>query len=143
VLVDVNILVSYLLPSRHPGAVEAVVEGALQHAFTLLLPPEVVEEFTNVVATKPYLAQRIRPEDAAGLMRALTLVAEAVPAISTETTIAVRDPKDDYLLAYAVVGQADYLVTGDRDLLALGEVEGVKIVTAMGFLEALGGPPPE
>ena len=48
-----------------------------------------------------------------------------------------RDRKDDYLLAYAVVGRADYLVTGDRDLLVLGEVEGVRIVSPAGFVGAL------
>jgi predicted nucleic acid-binding protein len=41
------------------------------------------------------------------------------------------------LLAYAVVGEADYLVTGDDDLLVLGEVAGVKIVTPRQFLTVL------
>ena len=38
-------------------------------------------------------------------------------------------PKDDYLLAYGLMGGADYLVTGDEDLLTLGDVEGLKIVS--------------
>jgi predicted nucleic acid-binding protein len=44
-----------------------------------------------------------------------------------------RDIKDDYLLAYALVGRADYLVTGGEDLLVLGDVEGVKIVRPAEF----------
>lgn len=48
-----------------------------------------------------------------------------------------RDPEDDYLLAYALVGKADYLVTGDRDLLVLGSVGKTKIVTAQQFLDEL------
>jgi predicted nucleic acid-binding protein len=48
-----------------------------------------------------------------------------------------RDPQDDYLLALAVVHEADYLVTRDRDLLDLGEVVGVKIVDPVTFLALL------
>ena len=48
-----------------------------------------------------------------------------------------RYPKDDYLLACAVVGLADYIVTGDDDLLVLKEVEGVKMVSAREFWEIL------
>lgn len=40
----------------------------------------------------------------------------------------LRDPKDAHILAAAVVSQCDAVVTGDRDLLALGEVEGVQII---------------
>ena len=42
-------------------------------------------------------------------------------------------------MAYAVVGQADYLVTGDRDLLALGKVEGVEIVSLAAFASMIEG----
>jgi hypothetical protein len=50
-----------------------------------------------------------------------------------------RDPKDDYLIAYALVGAADYRVTGDRDLLVLGQVDDVKIVTPRAFATLLEG----
>jgi len=40
--------------------------------------------------------------------------------------------RDDYLVAYALVGGADYLVTGDADLLVLARVGEVKIVTPPG-----------
>lgn len=46
----------------------------------------------------------------------------------------VRDPKDDPILATAILGQCTYLVTGDDDLLVLGSVKGVKIITVNTFL---------
>lgn len=46
-----------------------------------------------------------------------------------------RDPNDDFILECAVVGRADLIVTGDKDLLSLGEYEGVRIVTARQYLE--------
>lgn len=49
------------------------------------------------------------------------------------------DPKDNPILATAIVGQAFHLVSGDKaDLLALGRVQGVEIVTAQIFVEAVG-----
>lgn len=48
-----------------------------------------------------------------------------------------RDPKDDYLIAYAVIGEADYLVTGDKDLLVLEQIAGVTIVTPARFADLL------
>jgi predicted nucleic acid-binding protein len=48
-----------------------------------------------------------------------------------------RDPDDDYLLGCAEAGAADYLVTGDEDLLAVGRFRGLAIVTAREFLSIL------
>lgn len=55
--------------------------------------------------------------------------------IETDETIAVcRDPKDDKLLELAVGGNADFLVTGDKDLLILNPFRGVEIITPRVFL---------
>lgn len=50
------------------------------------------------------------------------------------------DPDDDHLLETALEGRAAFLVTGERHVLALGQYEGVRIVTAREFLEILGKP---
>lgn len=46
-------------------------------------------------------------------------------------------PEDDLILATAVSGAVDYLVTGDKGLLAVGRHRGVTLLTARGFLEVL------
>ena len=48
-----------------------------------------------------------------------------------------RDPDDNRILEAAVAGAADYIVTGDQDLLVLGEFEGIAIVTPTRFLAIL------
>jgi putative PIN family toxin of toxin-antitoxin system len=55
---------------------------------------------------------------------------------------ACRDPFDLPFLQLAIVGKADYLVTGDRDLLSLAEGFSCPIVTAADFLDALTEPTP-
>jgi hypothetical protein len=44
-----------------------------------------------------------------------------------------RDPFDDYVLAAAVTGKVDYLITADRDLLVLEKYKGIVIVTPRAF----------
>ncbi|TAK30785.1 MAG: putative toxin-antitoxin system toxin component, PIN family [Chloroflexota bacterium] len=139
VLLDVNLLISYLLPSSKQQTIAAIVEAAFEGSFTLLLPPELVQEFSTTIGAKRYLARRIRPEDATSLVTLLSQVAEIIPPISGKIPAVCRDAKDDYLLAYALVGQADYLVTGDNDLLVLGEVERMRIVSPADFLKVLRG----
>ena len=48
-----------------------------------------------------------------------------------------RDPTDDKFLECAVAGGADYVVSGDADLLSLHEVHGIPIVDALTFWRAL------
>ena len=56
-----------------------------------------------------------------------------IPSIPTIS----RDVKDDKFLATAEIAQADYLVTEDRDLLALNEYKGTLIIDAATFLRIL------
>jgi len=136
VLLDTNILISYLLVRRDDSPIPAIIEAAVRGAYLLLLPQETVSELSQRVASKPYLRERIKNDELHQLLAILRPLSEVIPRIARFPAI-TRDAKDDYLLAYAVVGQADYLVTGDRDLLVLEEVQGVRIVTPRVFLSAL------
>jgi predicted nucleic acid-binding protein len=63
------------------------------------------------------------------LLRKLTLQVERLPIVRRSS-----DPEDDFLLALAQAGEADYLVTGDKaGLLALRRHSGTRIVTAAQF----------
>ena len=59
---------------------------------------------------------------------------------ATRIIEACRDPKDNMVLATAVEGQVEYIVTGDPDLLVMGEFEGIRIVNAKQFLEVVDAP---
>ena len=52
----------------------------------------------------------------------------------TESIRACRDPKDDQVLELAVSGRADWIITGDADLLALDPFRGIRIVTPTDFI---------
>src|SRR5207253_3689994 len=118
---------SYLLTPNRAGVVASIVAAALRAEFTLLLPEDLLTEIRDVTQNKPYLATRIAPDAMEQLVAHLLSVSELIAMHHEQIPHICRDVKDDYLLAYAVVGQADYLVSGDKDLLVLREVEGVRI----------------
>lgn len=137
VVLDTNILVSYLLTPAHSGSIAAIIDALTRGDFTLLLPLELLDELERVVARKPTLAQRIRPEQLARLRDVLLVLGEVIPPIEQPIPAVTRDRKDDYLLAYAAVGPADYLVTGDEDLLVLKQVGRLRIVSPPAFAAML------
>ena len=139
VLLDTNILISHLLAAGRNSAVAKIVRAGVLGEFVLLLPEELLDELASRARGKRYLAERITPEEVRELADILSEVSEIIPRIEEKIPAVTRDPKDDYLLAYALVGQADYLVTGDDDLLVLGEVESVRIVTPRDFWEIVKG----
>jgi predicted nucleic acid-binding protein len=51
--------------------------------------------------------------------------------------VVTRDPSDDQVIACAVAAGADYLVTGDDDMLVLAEHQGIRIITPREFLDIL------
>ena len=54
----------------------------------------------------------------------------------TKTVSICRDPKDNMILELDVSGQADVIITGDKDLLALSTFEGVSILSPEDFLQS-------
>jgi putative PIN family toxin of toxin-antitoxin system len=138
VLLDANVFISYLLYPRVDSPSGAIIRAAIRGAFVLLVPEELLDEFVGKIADKRYLAERIDSEELGEFVALVQEYAEIVPKIKGNIPAVCRDPKDDYLLAHAVLGAADYLVTGDQDLLSLERLEGVKIVTPREFLEAMG-----
>jgi putative PIN family toxin of toxin-antitoxin system len=139
VLLDTNVLVSYLLTPAAGGSVSAIIEALGLGTFTLLLPPDLLAELERVATRKPNLAKRIRPDQLARLRDQLLAVAEVIPAIDETIPAVTRDRKDDYLLAYAFVGAADYLVTGDDDLLVLRNIGHLAIISPPDFVKVLQG----
>ena len=137
VLLDANILISYLLTPRQTSPILEIVNRGLLGEFVLLFPEDLLEELKRKAQEKKYLAERITPEELGRLVDSLSHVSEPIPKISEPIPAVTRDPKDDYLLAYALVGRADYLVTGDGDLLVLGTAGHLAIVSAREFVRLL------
>lgn len=130
VVFDTNVLVSRLLASKDsPPArtVRLVLEGGGLHLFS----EETFGELSDVLNRPkfdPYLPHEKR-------MHFLSEMKELSQMIPISHTFSVcRDPKDNKFLDVAVSGKADFLITGDADLLALHPFEEVNILSPHDFL---------
>jgi putative PIN family toxin of toxin-antitoxin system len=129
-VIDTNVLISALLVGTSLPAHLIVLwrEGR----FDLLTSAEQLDELMRVTRY-PKIRERLAPALAGRLINELREIAVLVKNLPTVTVCA--DPYDNYLLAMATAGTADFLVTGDkRDLLSLRLHEGTRIVTVREFL---------
>jgi putative PIN family toxin of toxin-antitoxin system len=129
-VIDTNVLVSALLSVTSLPARLVVLWQAGR--FDLLTAAEQLEELGRVTRY-PKIRERLAPAVAGRLvndLRALAIMLNALPAVEVSP-----DPDDNYLLAMAMAGSADFLVTGDkRDLLGIGTHAGTKIISVRDFL---------
>jgi len=119
VVIDTNILISSTIASK--GKPNQVIQAWKKGLFFLVISDQILEELRDV-AKKERLRNKYRlfPERIHVLAETLKIGAEkTVPLSEQRLSISSRDAKDNILLACASGGKADYLVTGDEDLLVL------------------------
>ena len=131
---DTNLLVSYLLTHRPPVAT-LIDHHLAQDDFLLVTAPELLAELDRVL-TYPRLQQYYTEADRTRFVALVMALSEIVDLPETIPHIC-RDPDDDRVIACAVVGQADVIVSGDDDLLTLGRVGDIPILTAAQFSHLL------
>lgn len=134
-VLDTNVLVSGLIGEQGPP--RQLIDAWLEGRYTLVTSLYQAEELNHTLSY-PRIASRLRLEETELnlILAALLSEAEVTPGL-VELPGVTGDPKDDPLLACAVEGNADYLVSGDRDLLDLGEYEGIQIVSPRQFARIL------
>ena len=137
VTVDTNVLISATFWRGIPKQVIQTFEAGKA---VLVLSDEILAEFERKLRHKKFANELAE----AGLsvevifsgVRSMSEL--ALPADVPED--AVRDPKDRMILACAVGGKADIIVSGDKDLVVLKEYQGISIVTPSDFLTMLNPP---
>jgi uncharacterized protein len=135
-VLDANILVSAILVPA--GITARILLAALAVVFSCLASDVIVSEvLTTVGRDRVRRRYRVDPSRISQVRDFL----ESRPVLVPITAIAegvASHPEDDLILATAVSAQAGYLVTVDRQLLALGQYQGVQVVTPRDFATILG-----
>ncbi len=130
VILDTNLWISFLISKRLSKIDELLARDDL----VLLFSEELLEEFIEV-ARRPKFRLYFPNEDVEEL---LSLFDALGKIIEVKTNVNVcRDPKDNFLLALAQDGNADFLITGDADLLVVKQFENTKILTYREFEETI------
>lgn len=128
IIIDTNVLVSAaILPHSLPyKALNLVIDDDL-----LLFSEETLTELVQVL-DRPKFDAYITYEKRAGFLEMLGSFAEIVTV--TRPIIACRDPNDDKFLSAAFHGDADYIISGDQDLLVLDPFMEIAIITHKDFV---------
>ena len=134
VVLDTNILIGALITKGTPP--DRLYRAWLRGVIELVTSTAQLAEIADVLA-RPRLQKFLDADEAAAIVENL-----GTRALILDDPLDVNlspDPQDNPILAAAITGKADLIVSGDKKhMLALGEVKGIPVVTAREALERLG-----
>jgi len=133
-VLDANIFVSAYFWHGNP---KNILNRIAQKLDTLFISDAVINEVGYVIKKPKFNCSE---EESNFIMTDIKVLGKTV-AVSPQHQVkgVCRDPKDDKYLECAIAAGADYIISGDRDLLDLKEYGGVKIVSARDYLDIVGG----
>lgn len=121
VILDTNFWISFLISKKFKE-----IDGLIQSKkIVLVFSDELLDEFIEV-ARRPKFKKFFAKKDIEILLEIFDQYADLIN-VTSEIDIC-RDEKDNFLLNLAVDGKADYLVSGDNDLLILEKIKNTKIL---------------
>jgi putative PIN family toxin of toxin-antitoxin system len=126
VIIDTNLWISFLLGKKY-----TFLDSLFKNSqIVLLFSKELLDEFVEV-STRTKFKRYFSAKDLQDLITNIKTHGEFVLVTSTVTIC--RDPKDNFLLSLAKDGKANFLITGDKDLLEIRRFGKTKILTATEF----------
>lgn len=134
-VVDTNVFVSAILSrSSPPGRILDAWEG---RKFQIVISDELFAELERVMS-RPRIIRRVQ-KPSSQIAEFLSMIRTRAEVVRPQERLDVvqQDPSDNRVLEAAVEGQADYIVSGDQHLLALGSFEGIEIVSPARFAAIL------
>lgn len=131
VILDTNLLISRVLTPSSPSAeyIRKIIDNC-----RLLVSQATMDEF-RAVLLRFQKKNYITSEELIRIISAYNNLAEWVPIMKQVEQC--RDPKDNKFLELAVNGQAEYIITGDQDLLVMNPFCNTQIITARYFVESV------
>lgn len=135
VVLDTNILASGAVAS--PGGTLATIIDAWQdHQFEVIVSQAILAELERTL-TIPYFASRLSAQDTEAYLNLVRSSAVVQPVITSVAGTATH-PEDDAILAAALDGAVDYIVTGDKQLKAISSFQSIAILSPAEFVGMLG-----
>ena len=128
IILDTNLWISFLI-TKDFSKLDKIL---FSRKAILIFSEELLEEFISV-AKRPKFRKHFSSEDIEDILETIVEHADFVEVKSKVT--ACRDEKDNFLLSLSVDGNADFLITGDDDLLTLKKIDKTKIMTITAYLK--------
>ena len=131
IILDTNLWISFLI-SKKFNRIDELIENK---KITLIFSDELIEEFVDVVS-RPKFKKYFSKRDIEKILEYFDQFGE-LTKVTSDLKIC-RDEKDNFLLSLSVDSDADYLISGDKDLLVLEKIGETKIMTFTDFIEHIG-----
>ncbi|GAA4196595.1 hypothetical protein GCM10022289_02630 [Pedobacter jeongneungensis] len=128
IILDTNLWISFLITKDFSKLDEII----FSKKSTLIFSQELIEEFLEV-AKRPKFRRYFVQTDIEDLLETIDEYGEFI-MVKSKINVC-RDGKDNFLLSLAVDGKADFLLTGDQDLLILKKIGKTNICTISSFFE--------
>lgn len=130
-IIDTNLWISFLIGKELHDLKDLISFGHVK----LIISDQSIREL-RLVTSRQRLLKYFDTQKVEELLTLIEFVSEKVKIKKIERIC--RDPKDDFLLAMAKEGKADYLLTGDKDLLEIGKHYRTEIISIRDFQKKFG-----
>jgi putative PIN family toxin of toxin-antitoxin system len=128
IIIDTNLWISFLIGKSFTNLKSLIVEKQIE----IIISEQLLAEI-RTVTQRPKLTKYFPQQKVEDFLEFLISIAIKIEITSNVTLC--RDPKDNFLLALAKDSKADYLLTGDSDLLILNRFENTEILKYIDFIQ--------
>lgn len=133
--IDTNTLVSAII-NINSSVSQEIYQSFIEKRFLLITSPSILEEVDEVIHRERIMSFHKLPlKQLEEIISELANLSYIVPG-NTKIDIS-RDPDDNKIIAAAVEGNTDYIVSRDRDILDLKEYNNIKIISPEQFMKVL------
>jgi len=134
VVIDTNQFISGIISKN--GASAKLIDAWRKYRYILIMSDDIINEIKRVLEY-PHIKKKynISPSKILSLIELIKRESTVVSNFSPD--IIKDDPDDNKILGCAIMGNADYIVSGDKHLLKLTKYKNIKIITVNKFLELL------
>lgn len=138
VVIDTNVFVSSVISKK--GAPAVLVQAWYERLFDLVTSEAIIAEIERVLS-EHRLKQvfNISDDHITSLVELLRKNSILVPGSAAVAGAVPADPSDEMFLAAALDGNADVIVSADKDLLGIESFQGIAIITPRQFLDQIQG----
>ena len=135
IVLDTNVLISGIIVEA--GLSGLILEAVQAGKLKLVISTALLVEFSEVI-TRPHIIKKYpkiapHPDDLLDYLRVNAILVSGIPT----STVVKEDPDDDFVLASAIEGQADFIISGDPHLLHLDKDSGVPIMSPRQFVDSV------
>jgi hypothetical protein len=130
IILDTNLWISFLI-SKKLNSIDHLIENK---KITLIFSDELISEFVEVV-NRPKFENYFSKNDIEKILDYFDYYGKLI-TVKSDIKIC-RDKKDNFLLNLSIDSKADYLITGDNDLLVLEKIERTKIINFTDFIQQI------